>query len=161
GAGVSATGTGSGHATFVSLATDELVGNLGAGMSFSGAFLRASQVGATINEGFSKTNVESNGFSSDTMCLSGQMTAQIVFDGALAQLNGSDCSTRNANEATCVGTGADHCIFNGGANPQCFYAYWLQGLDSGQSCTNNVTNVISGYAGETGVGSQTGQFATG
>src|SRR5262249_28655615 len=130
--------------TFLSLASNFVVLNSGPGLNVKGAHLRASVVSGTSNEGFSKNDIEHNGFASETQCLMNEAVAQIVFDGPLVQLAGTTCA--GDTQGACEVAGS-HCIFNSGQT-QCFYAYWLQGSNNTDTCDQQTTNVISGYAGE-------------
>src|SRR5262249_34920565 len=143
GAGILAAGSDD-PATFVSLASNFVVANAGPGLNFKGAHLRASTVGGTANEGFSKNDVEHNGFAaSDTTCLANETVAQIVFDGPLAQIAGSTCNVPANNTQGACEVAGSHCVFNTGTS-QCFYAYWLQGSNNTGTCSQQTTHVISG-----------------
>lgn len=161
GAGVLAVGgdDDSAPATFLSLVSNAIVANKGPGLDDTGAHLRAATISGTDNAGFSKNDIEHNGFASETQCLSGETFGQIIFHGALVQLEAAQCSDFATDVNACEdGTNATHCIFNS-TTSQCFHAYWLQGGTT-DTCDQQNTNIISGYAGETST-NQTGANVVG
>jgi len=147
GSGILASGTAS-NPTFVSVVSNRILANVGPGLSDAGAHLRDATVSGTLNPAFSKNDLEANGYATQNQCTAGESAAQILFTGALAQLDADHlCTSLNGmGTGTCeAGTPGTplHCIYNATTN-QCFYAYWLQGGTT-DSCDASNTNRIKGY----------------
>jgi hypothetical protein len=127
--------------TSISLLANDIVRNRNAGVSISRAWLRDVVFSGLPVSGFSRNIVANNGFAADdNTCSEAEASSQIQVAGF-------------TDESSCRSDVADRCVFNSTPGT-CTRGYRLSGGTSGV-CELSNTNVIGGYAGDTGT-NQTG-----